>query len=150
MLRAARGNLFAYAQANCIIAHGCNARGVMASGFAASLRALHPEAYAAYIRRHLNFGLALGSVVWTPPTAPGVHVANCITQMFYGRDPTRLYVDYEAVGASLAEVARKAEAEKLPVHLPFIGGGLANGDREKLLSIFKRELDHINATLWLN
>jgi O-acetyl-ADP-ribose deacetylase (regulator of RNase III) len=148
-LQIKNGDLFSGAYAPCIVVHGCNAMGVMESGFAGELRDLIPAAYAAYKRVEMQRGLTLGEIS-TVEFGDGLVVCNAITQERYGRNPDVVYVDYEAVEAALSAVAVLANERNIPVHLPFIGGGLANGDREKLLAIFQEVFKNVDATLWLN
>lgn len=147
-LQTRQGDLFQNAIAPCIIVHGCNAQGVMGSGFADQLRMRFPDAFLCYKDTEKNCGLNLGdvNVAWYPN---GLIVANAITQEFYGCDKNVVYVDYEAVERALGKVAGYAEKKSIPVHLPFIGGGLANGDKEKLMAIFTTVFANVDATLWL-
>jgi O-acetyl-ADP-ribose deacetylase (regulator of RNase III) len=143
-----QGDLFEHALERCIIIHGCNCMGKMQSGFADKLRNIYPAAYTAYKRSEMSAGLRLGEVSTVRYTNDLI-IANALTQYRYGRDPDVVYVDYEAVESALTKAAEFAEKNSYPVHMPFIGGGLANGDRSKLLEIFKRVFANVDATLWL-
>lgn len=153
MLTLRQGDLFAHAKAPCIIAHGVNAQGKMGAGFARQLRLRLPEAYVAYRAWHEEERLTVGElliVVCGSIPRKKIHVCHCVTQEFYGRDPERVYVDYAAVEHCLSEVALYARKVKLPVHLPVIGGGHAHGDRARLFSIFRRTLDGVQTTVWVD
>lgn len=149
------GDLFANLQHRDLIVHGCNAKGKMNSGFAKTLRDKFPEAYRVYKGAHeagkLQLGNINGCIVERGGVLNGIRymVVNAITQDRYGRDAGVVYVDYEAVERALTEVANHAQKEGLRVHLPLIGGGLGNGDSEKLVKIFERVFQHVDATLWL-
>lgn len=148
MLTIRNGDLFENITEPCVIAHGCNAQGKMNSGFAKELRRHHPKAHLAYLKAYHEDGLALGNVIFC--NLQKVHVANIITQEFYGRDRSVTYVDYAAVEKGLLRTKQYAHVNRLPILLPFIGGGLANGDHEVLMRIFNNVLHDVQATLWLN
>lgn len=143
MLIVRNGDLFDNLEGPCIIAHGCNAQGVMGAGFASLVRDKYPGAYARYLSVSQ---LVLGSVNYE--TIGDVTVANCITQQYYGKDPDRVYVDYTAVANSLREVSMAANRLNVPMYIPFIGSGLANGDAMRLLTIFAG-LGKTEVILWL-
>jgi len=150
-LKIKRGDLFAHATSDCIIAHGCNAKGVMGSGFAKQLKELFPEAYEYYKARHRFLRLYLGEIVSYYYANNNILIANCITQLGYGRDPTVTYEDYPSVFGTMKDLAgyQKYKAPDMHIHLPLIGGGLANGDRDVLLENFIEIFSDSDATLWL-
>lgn len=148
MLTVKQGDLFSGLVGRCIIAHGCNAQGVMGSGFALSVRGRYQRAYDRYMGRAAN--LKLGQVIPSFGREDEHIIINCITQEFYGRDAKKVYVDYEAVRECMWKVAQTAkDFNNLPVHIPMIGGGLANGDHNILMAIFEDAFRSTNATLWL-
>ena len=148
MLIVRNGDLFKNVTEPCLIAHGCNAQGKMRSGFAKTLRRLYPKAHLAYLKAYHEDGLSLGDVIFC--NLQKVHIANVITQEFYGHDKACTYVDYDAVEKGLLRTKQYAHVNRLPIVLPFIGAGLANGDREVLMRIFNNVLHDVQATLWLN
>lgn len=147
MLKILKGNLFEYAVPRCIIAHGCNAQGKMKSGFAKQLRRIYPRAYLQYRLAYIEGNLKVGD--WILVNCRGVEVFNAITQEYYGRNKDVVYVDYSAVESTLKHIAKHALKEDLPIHMPFIGGGLANGNRDQLMSIFESVFKQNNAMLYL-
>ena len=151
-LKIKHGDLFKHATSNCIIAHGCNAKGVMGSGFARQIKEKFPEAYEAYTCQHKAGGLFLGDIITYYSGEDNIMVANCITQADYGRNPTVTYVDYQSVFKSLIIIAnyQKRIAPDMHIHLPLIGGGLANGNRDILLENFIQIFADSDATLWLH
>lgn len=119
-----------------IIVHGCNAQGVMGSGVAKAVKDKYPEAYQKYYAEYLHGLLTPGWIsVYNPSRY--LTIVSGITQEYYGRDKNVVYVDYD----SLAEVFRKVKSiwPGVPVHIPKIGAGLANGDWE----IISRIIDTI-------
>lgn len=152
MLAIRQGDLFRHAKPPCIIVHGVNAQAKMNAGFAKQLRAKFPEAFLDYFNTHQETPLKVGDVIMTKiERADGVYqIASAVTQEFYGRDPNVVYVDYEAVEKTLTWAAEGSKKLNEPIHLPMIGGGLANGDIERLMEIFKRVFKDVEATLWLH
>jgi O-acetyl-ADP-ribose deacetylase (regulator of RNase III) len=145
MLRIEHGDLFRYPEKDTLIAHGCNAMGVMGSGFAGILRKKHPLNYLAYRRAFEEDGLKLGIIVFTHYER---HIANIVTQEKYGRDKSVVYCDYSAIREGLTLVAIYAACHRLTVVLPMIGGGLANGDHDRLLNIFNGVFEEQDAILF--
>lgn len=134
---------------NVIIAHGCNAQGVMGSGVAALVKKLYPHAYLAYKQAHRRYGLKLGQVIVAPsPCGRGPMILNAITQEHYGRDG-HAYASYDAVVVAMQNVVIAAKDTGYPVHLPLIGGGLGGLDPKRLTAIFQAVFHDIDATLWL-
>lgn len=123
-----------------IIAHGCNAQGVMGSGVAKQLRSKYPSVYESY-QLHLyalrhSPELVLGSVDYVGVSSK-LQVANMITQEFYGKDG-RKYVDYTALAQSMVNVLSRAKALKQDVHIPYmVGAGLGGGDLATIKSIYE-------------
>lgn len=117
-----------------IIVHGCNAQGVMGSGFAAEARRRHPELFDAYTRQIAASSDPLGTISYIRSKAIAFGdtvdqiIVNGITQRYYGRDPNRRYVDYAAVSKVFEEVLYLAQKLCMQINFPKIGAGLANGD----------------------
>ena len=130
MIEYRKGNLFSAYSTPAIIVHGCNAQGVMGSGFAKQFKEEFPEAYLQYLNQ---YSYSLGQVI--AMDYGDLTVCSAITQTFYGRDASVRYVDYLAVQTALGKVVSLAEGR--PIYMPFIGGGLANGDRRILAEIFE-------------
>lgn len=147
-----KGDLLAVARG--IIVHGCNARGVMGAGVAAAVRKRFPAAYDAYLGRHRTVGLRPGDViaVTVREDAAGAQliVANAVTQDDFGRDPQRVYVDYDALERAFVLVRGLALHHGLPVHFPLIGCGLANGRWEEVACCIERALGpEVDKHLWM-
>ena len=141
MIEYRKGNLFLDCTPPAVLVHGCNAQGVMGSGFAKQFKEVFPEAYHKYLNQ---FNLQLGQVI--SMEYGDLTVCSAITQKFYGRDKTIRYVDYWAVQQSLLKVATLAKDR--PIYMPFIGGGLANGDRTILATIFEEVFENSTAYVY--
>jgi hypothetical protein len=80
-------------------------------------------------------------------------IHNAITQEFYGTDKRHVY--YPAVYNTLRMVADQAKEQTTikcsDVHFPLIGGGLAGGDKDLLIDVYKRVFlwTDIKGTLWI-
>jgi O-acetyl-ADP-ribose deacetylase (regulator of RNase III) len=152
-----------------IVVHGCNCQGVMGSGIAHSIRSRWPAVYEEYKRRHSVAGLFPGDVCFvshpqllesspilnqhihgtTTQLPPRLVVANAMTQFEFGRDSTRIYVDYDAVSAAFARIAIVARDSGLSIHFPLIGCGLANGQWSRVAQCIQAAVPHdANLTLW--
>lgn len=145
------GDLFdtKYANTRRVIAHGCNSQGVMGSGVALSIKKLYPYAFSDYVDAHKTRPLKLGQVVYSV-MGNNLVIANCVTQVYYGRDKGVVYVNYDAVQLALNDVANYAKLMlDAEVHLPLIGGGLANGNKEELMGIYETSFKDVNAKLFI-
>lgn len=139
---------------NGIIVHGCNAQGVMGSGFADSVKQMYPGAFRVYRQAYEKNGLRLGEVHYYrhPAELDGsqVIIANAITQQYYGRNKNIIYVDYPAISTCFDSVAKLARETGLPVHFPLIGCGLANGAWSEVAARIEKALGpDIEKTLWI-
>jgi len=133
-------------EVNRVIVHGCNAQGVMGSGIAKTIRDMYPEVYEDYKTIEGMSGLYLGDVVHSYIN-PELMVVSAITQETYGRNKNIQYVEYNAVGRALATITSIYKDRE--IHIPFIGGGLANGDKEILMQIFEEVFEDSDATLFI-
>jgi O-acetyl-ADP-ribose deacetylase (regulator of RNase III) len=148
-----KGNLLAVERG--IIVHGCNALGSMGAGVAVAVRKQFPQAYEAYRERHQSSGLRLGDVISVivgedADRSARLIVANAITQEDCGREPGRVYVDYEAITKCFGLVRGLALHHGLPVHFPLIGCGLANGKWEEVAPRIEKALGpEVEKHLWV-
>lgn len=126
------GNLIASDEA--IIAHGCNAQGVMRSGVAKAIREEYPSAYDDYRATYETQGnkLYLGQVVITNTLERTI--LNIISQEYYGRDPSVVYVSYDAIELAMGYINDMGYTR---VAFPLIGAGLANGSWERISRIIE-------------
>jgi O-acetyl-ADP-ribose deacetylase (regulator of RNase III) len=127
-----------------IIAHQCNAQGVMGSGIAKQIKALYPDAYTHYVSAIRTGELTLG-MCQLVQVSRTLYIANLIGQDRYGRDGTQ-YTDYSALSQALFELSKLSKG--LEVHHPLIGCGLGGGDWNTVKSLIERNLGN-DTTLWL-
>lgn len=138
-----------------LIVHGCNARGVYASGFAGAVRKTHPWAYEEYMRVHNEFKHVLGTINWAQQD--GMTIGNAITQANYGRDGKQ-YVSYEAI-RSIMHVINNAAREGIPygefrhgferIAMPKIGAKLGGGDWDIIAGIIEETLVDVQPVVYV-
>jgi O-acetyl-ADP-ribose deacetylase (regulator of RNase III) len=139
------------------IIHGCNAQGVMGSGFAKQLKETYPEAYAAYRKQAMSAGLSLGDVV-TVPISDDLVIFNAITQdAYYGhpnatKGQTR-FTDYEAMARVMENANYVARTQYSSIeqvlHFPLIGAYRGGGDWEIIKTIIERSAPDLEKNLWV-
>lgn len=107
-----------------IVAHGVNCQYTMGSGVALAIKKKWPKAFREYMKNVGGIGL-IGQCQIVE-VDENLHVANCYTQKYYGRDGAR-YAIPEAIYSSLYDLAISDLAQELPIYMPRIGcdrGGL--------------------------
>lgn len=119
-----------------VFIHGCNAQGVMGSGVAKTIKDKFPSAFNAYIEQHKNGGLKLGSYTIVE-VRKDFWIANAITQKFYGREKSKVYIDYRAIEKAFSDVGAFAKENNLPLLFPLIGCGLGGGDWARVSNIIE-------------
>lgn len=116
---------------NGIIAHGVNCHGVMGAGVALAIRKKWPAVYDLYTKNVAPTGMnhqLLGSCHIIRVDA-SLWVANCYSQLNYGRVPMR-YASPKAIEQSLRFVYATASAYDVDVHSVKIGSDLGGLDWE--------------------
>lgn len=144
------GNVLLAAKPGNIIAHGVNCQGVMGSGVVKLIREAFPDVYQAYIDYCIigrNPEKFLGKIQFVR-SKNNVIVANCFTQLNYGRDGKR-YVSYDAVDSCMEELATESKQMGLHINFPFIGAGLGGGNPDIIKLIMEDHFPGDNATLWM-
>lgn len=132
-----------------IILQGVNTCGVMNSGLAKLIRDKYPKVYNDYINQYNRSLLKLGTVSYVH-VGEELFIANCATQSNYGRNKDIVYVNYDAVRKCFKDVFGFAKMVELPIHLPKIGCGLANGDWSIVEKILHEEIaDSIEKILYI-
>lgn len=129
-----------------LIAHGCNAQGVMGSGIAKSIRAKYPVVFKAYremyeyncvqnTKNHLD----LGATQFVDVSDNSMTVVNCITQEHYGSDYARYkFVSYDAIYDCFKRINSYMNDMKLKeIGIPMIGAGRGGGDWKVISSIIE-------------
>lgn len=123
-----------------IIVHGCNSKGVFGAGIAKAIRSRYNKVYLDYRREYITEGLKLGDIIVTTLNQGFIYVSG-ITQLDYGRDPSRVYVDYTALREVFRKVNNLALSTKLEVKFPMIGCGLGGGSLDEVQRIIQSTLD---------
>jgi O-acetyl-ADP-ribose deacetylase (regulator of RNase III) len=127
------------------IIHGCNSRGVMGSGVAKAIRDKYPNAFRDYFDMYNEVGLELGDAC-VSKQPDGKVIYNAITQLDYGRDPSKVYVSYWAI----ANVFCKADNTNIEeIAMPMIGAGLANGDWNVISAIIENTLTRVKPVVYV-
>lgn len=111
-----------------IIPHVCNNVGVMGAGVAAALRAEWPSIMPVYKRLCTQHGLGY---TYMAPVAPGLYVANMISQDNYGYAVGRPPIRYAALGKCMRRVLchmRQLSMGDIQIVAPAFGSALAGGD----------------------
>jgi O-acetyl-ADP-ribose deacetylase (regulator of RNase III) len=132
-----------------VVVHGCNAQGVMGSGVAKALRDKHPSCFRVYREAYESQGnkLHLGDI-HPSQVSDTLHIVNGITQMYYGRTPGRVYVDYDAVASVMRKSGALAKELGLPLVFPLIGCGLAGGDWARVSKIIEDACPDVEKILY--
>ncbi len=147
MIEYIKGNVF---NTDCdVIAHGCNAQGVMGLGVAKQVKKFYPDAFQVYRDYCLlnNRDLSImGTVIWS--VEKNIIIANCITQYNYGYDSKR-YLDYDALRKSMAHIEAKAKIQGFKsVAMPKIGAGLGGGDWNTIAQIINTEIQDLKVKVY--
>ena len=129
--------------------HGCNAQGVMGSGFAKSLKEMYPLAFKDYRDIYEDEGLDLGMAYPYMPSEELV-IWNAITQEGFGQ-PTR-NCSYDAIQECFAQIN---EAMGIvtdlgivqEIHIPFLGAGLGGGSWNIIKAIIEDTVSY-PITVW--
>lgn len=133
-IRTIVGDLFKAPQK--VMIHGCNAQGAFGAGVAGQVRRRFPAAFQAYDYAYRSGGLILGTIIWAD--CGSGRIGNAITQEFFGNEPGRVYVDYEAVAAVMRRLNDEVD-EGSEVAMPMIGAGLAGGSWSRIAQIIETE-----------
>ena len=134
-----------------VFVHGCNAQGVMGSGVAKLVKKKYPDMYDAYCKVFIDgyIGLHLGEIT-VSELHDGKFGINAITQKYYGREPGKVYVSYEAIQECFERINRWMDGHKMTdIAMPMIGAGLGGGDWNKIISIVERELIDKNIVVYV-
>jgi O-acetyl-ADP-ribose deacetylase (regulator of RNase III) len=130
-----------------IIAHGCNAQGVMGSGVALAVKKKYPWAFDQYYHEYCVNGLETGRNLYTSHNGE-VYIVNMITQNYYGKDGKR-YVSYDALDECMENLNRwMDEFYQIDVSMPAIGAGLGGGHWPIIREIIDHRLIDKNVTIW--
>lgn len=129
-----------------VIAHGCNAKGVMRSGIAKAIREQYSQAYNDYYSTYVKQrGLNLGQVIVTE--LPERTILNIITQEDYGYYKNVQYVSYGAIKDGILNINQLGYDR---VAFPLIGAGLANGNWKDIAAIIEENSNFSPIIYYLN
>ena len=142
MLKHAKGNLIDMAEAGDfdIIVQGCNCFCAMGSGIAKEIRARYPEAYEIDYETEMGDKMKLGG--WTSVKPKDFIIVNAYTQYGtskHGEDVFE-YASFEVILKKLAYAY-----PKLRFGFPYIGMGLAGGDRTRIMAMLEDFSQEISA-----
>lgn len=129
-----------------LIAHGCNARGVMNSGVAKRVRELYPDASTQY-RDYCKAGILPPGEIHIYVANESRIIANLITQPDFGYEGMR-YISYDALTTACETLDK--HCERLAIHdiaMPRIGAGLGGGNWEVIESIIETSFQY--ARVWV-
>ena len=153
MLKHTKGNLIDLAEQGefDVIVHGCNCFNTMGSGIAAEIRERYPEAYEADTALTLKLQADTNSQVqklgcYTAHLVNGEHkflIVNAYTQVMF----TPRGVDHFEY-ASFEVIIKKFANEYGPfkIGFPYIGMGLAGGDKDRIIAMLEDFAEKISAT----
>jgi O-acetyl-ADP-ribose deacetylase (regulator of RNase III) len=136
-----------------VIAHGCNAQGVMGSGVAKAIKERFPQAYTVYRAAFESKQLIVGTNTYAGITSTKT-IVNMVTQERYGRDHERRYVDYAAVRTCMRQlngyqlIPYATGKEDFSVAMPLIGCGLGNGSWAVISRIIEEESTHFQPVVY--
>ena len=132
-----------------VIIHGCNAQGVMGSGFAKQLKGVFPENFKGYKEFCEDTSPSPGAVF--VDEEKGVTICNAITQKSFGRDG-KLYVSYDGLDScfdDIGEFFRMLGDSNDVIGYPMIGAGLGCGDWNIIKEIIDHRLKCLNHNLYI-
>lgn len=120
-------------ESHCVIAHVVNDIGVMGAGVAKALYTKWPSVKWTYLKwyqtNHIVHPFQLGKVNFVQvDDEKDIVVANMIAQHGIYSSTNQKPIRYDALRKCLFEVYSYCKANKVNLHLPMIGSGLAKGD----------------------
>jgi O-acetyl-ADP-ribose deacetylase (regulator of RNase III) len=153
MLQLAKGNLIDMAEQGLfdVIVHGCNCLNTMGSGIAAEIRQRYPEAYEADTAYSLKLQDDTNSQVqklgnYSAHLVKGEYdflIVNAYTQVMFtprGVD----HFEYSSFEVILKKFAH--EYGPFKIGFPYIGMGLAGGDKDRIIAMIEDFAEKISAT----
>lgn len=149
-LKSVRGNLLDLADEGkfTIIMHGCNCHNTMGSGIARSIRERYPQAYEADCLTIAGDKTKLGTITVSladNKVGSKFVIVNAYTQYNYNRNGTTDDVfEYDAFQNILNGFARDA-GPNMHVGLPYIGMGLAGGDKTRIMGMIEQFAEQVSA-----
>ena len=144
MLKHTKGNLLDLAEAGefDVIVQGCNCFCRMGSGIAKEIRARYPRAYQVDMLTNEGDIQKLGT--WTEADAGKFWIVNAYTQFATATKPGEDVFEYVAFELILQKLAYAYSGKK--IGLPYIGMGLAGGDKEIILDMIAEFANNVSKT----
>jgi O-acetyl-ADP-ribose deacetylase (regulator of RNase III) len=144
MLKHTKGNLIDLAEQGAfdVIVQGCNCYNTMGSGIAREIRQRYPEAYEADCRTEKGDIMKLGN--WTAYDTGTFKIINAYTQYGFNAGGTTADL-FEYTSFQLILQKLFAEYGKQDIGLPYIGMGLAGGDKEKIIKMIEDFAEQVDA-----
>lgn len=145
-----------------VIAHGVNCYGVQRAGIAKKMNKHFKTEEYSLEKRYWGNPNKLGMIqfrrfrmvsdepilldrnsIIQDPESNTFYVINCYTQFKYSKQSPQ--IDYDALRLCMRKI--NMMFPKRRVGLPWIGCGLAGGDKEKVKKIFEEELTNVRLTI---
>lgn len=138
----ARGNLLDLAEEGefDIVVQGCNCFNTMGGGIAREIAEKYPSA--ARVDRSTPYGDIRKLGTWTEFNIGRFHIINAYTQ--YNMSTGEDVFEYNAFALILQKLAHEYPNKRFG--FPFIGMGLAGGDKERIIPMLKEFANKIDAT----
>lgn len=143
MLNHTKGNLITLAEMGefDIIVHGCNCFNTMGSGIAREIRIRYPEACQVDLDTDRGDMMKLGG--WTSVKPDQFIIVNAYTQYDTSRRGEDVF-EYSSFELILKKLAYSYPA--LRFGFPYIGMGLANGNKERIMAMLEDFAKQISTT----
>lgn len=142
-----------------VLIHGCNIYNTMNKGIAKIIKEKYPEAYKIDCKTIKGDRTKLGTYTFVPIYLENSHVVQAIynlyTQATYW-DINDMF-SYEALENGIKKIYSlysnfgnyKVPFEEYKFGIPAIGMGLANGNKEKIISILRKKWPENNLTMYI-
>lgn len=124
-----------------VIVHGCNCFHTFGSGIAREMRVRVPRAYEADIKTPCADKTKIGT--YSVALGKRFNVVNAYTQYGVSRRGEDVF-EYEAFDKILSALAE--DYKGCHFGLPYIGMGLANGDKHRIMASLERFAEKVEAT----
>jgi O-acetyl-ADP-ribose deacetylase (regulator of RNase III) len=143
-LKHTKGNLLDLAEAGefDVVVQGCNCFCRMGSGIAKEIRARYPNAYQVDMLTNEGDIKKLGT--WTDANAGKFWIINAYTQFATATKPGEDVFEYTAFELILQKLAYEYSGKR--IGLPYIGMGLAGGNKETILDMIEEFANNVSAT----
>jgi O-acetyl-ADP-ribose deacetylase (regulator of RNase III) len=144
MLKHTKGNLLDLAEQGAfdVIVQGCNCFNTMGSGIAREIRQRYPQAYEADLQTNKGDIMKLGN--WTSYDTGTFRIINAYTQYGFNAGGNNAdvfeYLSFQLILQKLMEKYGKQD-----IGFPYIGMGLAGGNKEKIIKMIEDFAEQVDA-----